>query len=87
MAARVGSVGKRGNAGAEAAADIIDKVGIVGLAKTVGVGIVAFGSAEAHEGQVGAMGAEIAARDGIDIDEMARVRAVAGRRLSAHAPE
>src|SRR5579871_2422680 len=49
----------------------MDKVGIVRLAKVVGVGIVALGPAQADEGQIGAVGTEIAARDGIDIDEVA----------------
>ena len=85
MAARVGSLGERGNPRAEAAAHRLDEVGIVGLAEMVGIGIVELRSAQTGEGQIGAVGTEVAARDGIDIDEMAEGRARGGRKRFARA--
>ena len=62
---------ERRNPRAEAAAHRIDEVAIVGLAEMVGVGIVDLASTETGEGQIGAVGTEVAAGNGIDIDEMA----------------
>ena len=56
MAARVGSIGNRGNARAEAATHRADEVGIVGLAEVVGIGIVEHASIETGEAQNGRRG-------------------------------
>jgi len=44
---------------------------VVGLAEMVGIGVVELASTETGHGQIGAVGTEVAAGDGIDIDEVA----------------
>jgi hypothetical protein len=46
MAARVGRIDEGRNSRAEAAAHLLDELGIVGLAETVGVGIIALRAAQ-----------------------------------------